>query len=825
MVVGHTIRMYSFAMNACQPETGSETPQRPINAWRARLLAALVVPCLAALTVWQAVGTYRKEVADAEYLVQALARVSEEHITGILRGIDQLLSEMAEAAPGGRPDDPQRALAMLGNRMKLIPEIRSAVFIDGEGIMAAGTLPGMVGTDVHDRDYFRELAGDPARSVFISAPLQSRVVAAQSIVVARPVRDGGRLAGVVAVSLDPRIFEDELRSILPRDGGRATLIRDDGIILARLPDSATWSGKSVAQGEVFSRLAGGRVGTIVGRSITDGGERVVAYRQFEHHPLVVAVGMSLAEALAPWRRDTILQGGATLLLALVTLGLAMISDRRLAERQRMQQALAASEARYRMLTEHSPVGVFQSDADGTCLYVNERWLELAGRRRDEMVGGKWCDVVHPEDREAVGAVWRSHVRGEGEFLAEMRLVRGDGSIRWVRGHAAALSDEAGPSGGLVGTIEDITAAKEAERRLRLSEEKFAKAFRASPDAMALSAARDGRYIELNDAFSAMLGYARDEFTGRTALELGVWADPEDRVRLVAAVRRDGQVADFETRLRRKDGKAFDVLISVQEVVIDDLDCLLFICRDVSFAKEMEVRTKDLVARLDASNKELEQFAYVTSHDLQEPLRMIAGYAQLIERRYRGRLDSDADEFIAFLVDGAKRMQAMIHDLLEYSRVERLGGQFTAFPMGGVLDDVRSNLGAALAEAGGNLEVGPMPVVTADRTQMLRLFQNLIGNALKYRSPERQPRVAVSAEPGPQGWVFSVADNGIGIDPAYFDRIFLVFQRLHTRDHYEGTGIGLAICKKIVERHGGHIWVESNPDKGCTFRFTLNQTQG
>ncbi|CUW41365.1 Putative signal transduction histidine kinase [Magnetospirillum sp. XM-1] len=819
-------------MDARQPEPGSKTllgsagpvVLRPVNAWRARLLAAIVVPCLAALSIWQAVGAYRKEVSDTEYLVQALARVSEEHIAGVLRGIDQLLSEMQEAAPGGRLQDPTRALATLGNRMKFIPEIRSAVFIDAKGVMIAGTLPSMSGTDVHDREYFKDLLDDPLRSVAISAPLQSRVVAGHSVVVARPIRGGdGALQGVVAVSLDPKIFEDELHTIVPRDGGRATLIRDDGVILARLPDSEKWRGKSVADGEVMRRLGNAPMGSIVGPSVTDGRDRVLAYRHLENHPLVIVVGMSLSEALAVWRRDVTFQGSAALILALLTVGLAVISDRRLAERQRIQQALAASEARYRMLTEHSPVGVFQSDADGTCLYVNERWLDLAGRTREQMLGGKWCDVVHPDDRDAVGELWRHHMRGEGEFLAEMRLVRGDGSIRWVRGHAAALSDEAGPAGGLVGTIEDITAAKLAERRLRVSEEKFAKAFQASPDAMVISATRDGRYIELNDAFSAMLGYSRDEFMGNTALGLGVWAEPEDRARLVKLIRRDGQVSDFGTRLRRKDGSVLDVLISVQEVVLDDLDCLLFICRDVSFAKEAEARTQDLLARLDASNKELEQFAYVTSHDLQEPLRMIAGYAQLIERRYRGRLDADADEFIDFLVDGAKRMQAMIHDLLEYSRVERLGGKFSEFSMAEVLDDARSNLGAALAETGGRLEVGPMPTVVADRLQMLRLFQNLIGNALKYRSPERPPEVTVSAEELPDGWAFAVRDNGIGIDPSYFDRIFLVFQRLHTREHYDGTGIGLAICKKIVERHGGRIRVESTPGWGSTFSFTLRKT--
>jgi light-regulated signal transduction histidine kinase (bacteriophytochrome) len=278
----------------------------------------------------------------------------------------------------------------------------------------------------------------------------------------------------------------------------------------------------------------------------------------------------------------------------------------------------------------------------------------------------------------------------------------------------------------------------------------------------------------------------------------------------------------ETRLRRKDGAVLDVLVSMQEVFIDGRDCILSICRDVTETKAMAARTAELLARLDASNQELEQFAYVTSHDLQEPLRMIRGYAQLMERRYHGKLDSDADEFLAFLVDGAKRMQEMISDLLEYSRVERLGGSFEEFALDGLMEDVLGNLKAALTEAEAEVEVGPLPTIRADRGQILRLFQNLIGNAVKYRSPERTPRVAVTAEPDGQGWHVCVRDNGIGIESTYFERIFQVFQRLHTRTQYDGTGIGLAVCKKIVERHGGRIWVESVPDEGATFHFTLPQ---
>ncbi|MBI3445965.1 MAG: PAS domain S-box protein [Magnetospirillum sp.] len=794
---------------------------RPARTWRARLLAALVAPCLLALTAWQVESGYYKQLADTDVLVTALARIAQEHIAGIMRSIDQVLIEIEELRSADGTPDPGLFAALMTNRMRNIPEIRAAFVTDARGVMVAGTLDVMIGTDVHDREYFASLAADPRLDMAISPPLQSRIQPVVSIIISRPLHGAdGRFAGIAAVAVDPLIFEGELRTVRPGTGGRASLIRRDGVILARFPDTEQWRGKSVSGGEVMAHLASGNAGTLRGTSITDGAERIVAYRALARHPLVVVVAMSSAEALSSWRGDAMLQIGAALALVLVMFGMAVVSDRRLAERQKIQQDLAATDARYRQLTEHSPVGVFQSDMRGNSLYVNERWAELAGRDRAEMIGSKWCRVVHPDDREAVGLAWERHLSGEGEFLAEMRLVRPDGSVRWVRGHASALSEADGPAGGMVGTIEDITAAKEAERRLRLSEAKFAKAFLASPDAMVISRTADGCYIDLNDAFSAMLGYSRDEFLGRTALDLGVWAEPADRVRLVQMIRRDGQASDFETRLRRKDGREFDVLISVQEIVLEDCDSLLFICRDVSAAKEMEARTRALVAKLDASNQELEQFAYVTSHDLQEPLRMIAGYAQLIDRRYRGRLDSDADEFLSFLVDGARRMQAMIQDLLEYSRVERRGGQFATFEARTVLDNVLRNLGAALEEGGGSVELGVLPRVTADQQQFLRLFQNLIGNALKYRSPDRPPQVKVSAERVGSEWMFSVADNGIGIEAEYFDRIFQVFQRLHTRDKYDGTGIGLAICKKIVERHGGKIRVESVPGQGCTFHFTL-----
>jgi signal transduction histidine kinase len=226
-----------------------------------------------------------------------------------------------------------------------------------------------------------------------------------------------------------------------------------------------------------------------------------------------------------------------------------------------------------------------------------------------------------------------------------------------------------------------------------------------------------------------------------------------------------------------------------------------------------------VAELARSNAELQQFAYVASHDLQEPLRMVSSYTQLLAKRYQGRLDADADDFIGFAVDGAARMQKLIQDLLAYSRVSTRGMERQSLSMDSVLGYTTDMLQLAMKEADALVTHDSLPSVKADERQMTQLFQNLISNAIKFRG-QQPPRIHVSATRRDDEWLFSVQDNGIGIDPQYADRIFVIFQRLHNRDEYSGTGIGLAICKKIVERHGGRIWVESEPGKGSTFFFTL-----
>jgi light-regulated signal transduction histidine kinase (bacteriophytochrome) len=250
--------------------------------------------------------------------------------------------------------------------------------------------------------------------------------------------------------------------------------------------------------------------------------------------------------------------------------------------------------------------------------------------------------------------------------------------------------------------------------------------------------------------------------------------------------------------------------------------VLSISRDITERNKVETKLKETVKELKRSNEELRQFAYVSSHDLQEPLRTIASFTQLLERRYKGKLDRDADEFMDYIVDAAVRMKQQINDLLEYSRVTTAGNEFRSVDTNSILNQAFNNLKNSIDDTNAEIIHDPLPDVIADGDQLIRVFQNIIGNAIKYRKPDGPPKIHISAheDKGKNEYVFSVSDNGIGIKKEYLDRIFIVFQRLHTRDEYKGTGIGLSVVKKVIERHGGYIWVESEYGKGSTFYFTI-----
>jgi PAS domain S-box-containing protein len=367
----------------------------------------------------------------------------------------------------------------------------------------------------------------------------------------------------------------------------------------------------------------------------------------------------------------------------------------------------------------------------------------------------------------------------------------------------------------------------AEKALKESEEKFRGLLEAAPDAMVVS--QSGEIVLINVQAEKQFGYRREELLHRP-IEILLpnpfrIQDPTDQNKDVISPRVREGGAGVELFGLRKDGSEFPVEIMVSPLENATGVLMTTAIRDITIRKKFEEQLAQTAVELKRSNEELQQFASVASHDLQEPLRVVASYTQLLAKRYKGQLDAEADEFIGYAVDGCTRMQGLIQDLLTYSRAGTKGKALREISGEKILKEVLTNLGTTIVESGATVTHDSLPTITTDDTQLVQVFQNLVGNAIKYRSAAT-PHVHVSAaKNGGNEWIFSVRDNGLGIDPKYFERIFILFQRLHGRQDYEGTGIGLAICKKIVERLGGRIWVESQLEKGSTFYFALPETGG
>ena len=360
----------------------------------------------------------------------------------------------------------------------------------------------------------------------------------------------------------------------------------------------------------------------------------------------------------------------------------------------------------------------------------------------------------------------------------------------------------------------------AEAKIRTSESRYRDLYENAPVGY-YELDAEGVLTSVNTAFEQLLGCASDDLLGRHAWDF--MKETEESRRSFQARMRGEPGADqgFQRTFVRKDGAEVPVLIESRLLkdIGNKITGLRIAVQDISEMKRLSAELELRAAELTRSNADLEQFAYVASHDLQEPLRMVSSYLELLARRYAGRLDSDADEFIGFAVDGAHRMQALVNDLLAYSRVGTRGGTVETVDLQTIVDRAQANLEVAVEESGATITCGDMPIMVVDSNQLARLFQNLIGNAIKF-SGDKRPEIRVGAERGDGEWVFSVCDNGIGIEARHVDRIFGVFQRLHARTEYAGTGIGLAMCKKTVEWHGGRIWVESIPGAGSTFSFTI-----
>jgi len=506
-----------------------------------------------------------------------------------------------------------------------------------------------------------------------------------------------------------------------------------------------------------------------------------------------------------------------------------------AREQEVRQANAAiqqSEARLQTTLENLAEGVVVSDLNGQLLYFNPAAVEMHGftstdeylRRLPEFADtfelSSLDGKIWPVDQWPLARI----LRGENlrDLEVRIRRIRTTGWQRIFSYGGALARDEDGQPLLAVVTIRDITERKQVEERVRTQRERAEALLEATPDPVVI-VNRSGQIVLINGQAEKVFGYARSELLGQPVEKLLPERFREVHVGHRRAYSEAPSVRPMgggrELHARHKDGSEFPVDISLSPLETPEGTLVISNIRDITVRKQAEEALARQAEELRRSNAELEQFAYVASHDLQEPLRAVTGMVQLLRQRYQGQLDARADEFVTHAVEGAARMQALINDLLAFSRVGSRGKDIQPTDASTILTSVLANLAVAIQENQAVVSYDALPLVTADPTQMMLLLQNLISNGIKFRS-ERSPKIHVGVERREGEWVFSVRDNGIGIERQYFDRIFGVFQRLHTRLEYPGTGIGLAICKKIVERHGGRIWVESAPGQGSTFLFTI-----
>ncbi len=492
------------------------------------------------------------------------------------------------------------------------------------------------------------------------------------------------------------------------------------------------------------------------------------------------------------------------------------------ERKRAEKRLSLLAS----IVDSSDDAIIGKTLDGIIVSWNRGAQKIYGYSADE-VRGKSISILVPPGRPNEFPQLLERIR-QGQRIEhhETIRIRKDGKKICASLTISPIKDATGKIIGASTIAWDITEQKRIEIALRESEARFRSITQSAADAI-ISADSDDNIISWNRGAQIIFGYTEEEALGKslTIIIPERYRDAHkkglERVNSTGETRIIGKTVEMVGM--RKDGSEFPLELSLSTWKIGIRRLYSGIIRDVTERKQADEKLKQTLAELERSNKDLEQFAYAASHDLQEPLRTVSNFSQLLARRYKGELDAKADQFIGFIVDGATRMQQMIDDLLAYSRVSTRAKPFEPTDCETVFDQALTNVKMAVEESGAIVTHDPLPTVMADASQMVQLFQNLISNAIKFR--KEKPRITVSAVQKEKEWLFSVQDNGIGIAPEFMEYIFKMFQREHASTEYPGTGVGLVICKKIVERHGGRIWVESQVGKGSTFYFTIPVRKG
>lgn len=550
----------------------------------------------------------------------------------------------------------------------------------------------------------------------------------------------------------------------------------------------------------------------------------IYYRALDQY-LGASASRTVTQVIPNWLKNLAL-AGAGLILFLLAVGIVS----RIQVRRRTAE-LEKSRALLQSVIDSSPDAIFVKDTQGKYILCNEGTAQLMGQPIAAILGQD-DTTLFPANADHIIAEDRRIMAGGKTITYEENVYTSAGDRRAFLTAKGPLFDNDNIIFGLFGIARDITERNHEQEALRKSEEKFRKAFYTSSDSIIINRMEDGLYVAVNRGFTQITGYTEAEAVGKTSSEIGIWADPNDRVRLAAGLRQNGEVHNLEAKFRNKEGRLIDGLMSAAVIDLEGSPHIISITRDITDRKraeeeirqlnaELESRVAQRTAQLEYANKDLESFSYSVSHDLRAPLRAINGFASIIARRHRADLNEQGQHYVDNIVQASERMGQIIDDLLTFSRLGRTGVKREAVDLAELIGEISAELRSFIKENHGILTVAEgLPQVIGDETLLRQIFTDLLENATKYHRPTVPPEIIVDFRIEAQFVVISVADNGIGIAPDYHDKIFVIFQRLHSEDEYPGTGVGLASVKKSVELLNGKVWVESQLEQGSTFFVRL-----
>jgi PAS domain S-box-containing protein len=499
-------------------------------------------------------------------------------------------------------------------------------------------------------------------------------------------------------------------------------------------------------------------------------------------------------------------------------------------RKQAEEKLKASELEYRSLIEQATDAIFISNGNGQFTDANECACRLLGYTKEELLKMNVRDLLGAEVSASAPPRFDELKKG-GSILSERILRAKDGSTIPVEINAKMLSN-----GKMLGMVRDISERKEVEAKilklnedleqkvaertnelqakiqeLKESEEKFQKAFESSAAGITIARISDTRFLDVNEAFCKLVGYTKSELVGHSATELNLVTEMADRDSIIQQLKNEGSVRDIEMVMRSKTGRRFDVLVSIQTIYLQDVPYAINLIYDITRRKEAE-------RQLEMVNKELESFSYSVSHDLRSPLRSIMGYTHFLTEGYSSVLDAEGNRLLATITRNGEKMNRLIEELLRFARLGRQEMEKVTVDFNSMVRVVIQSFGDAAQNV--EMDLKPLPKVVGDPSLLTQVWQNLISNAIKYSSKKTKPHVEIGSFVQDGETVFYIKDNGAGFDMTYAERLFEVFQRMHSPKEFEGTGVGLSIVKRIVNRHGGRAWADAKVNEGATFYFVL-----